>query len=169
MWMVLAFSAVIITFQTSNLLPGNLEGIRMPKGESTFPDTGSPVGRTTKPHHGGTAISWLRLALLSWLGQGCLEQLTSLGSAAGQLLKKKQKRHLCHYSQSRPLGKDQRTCLSALSTPPPPTPRPQTQLSDPPQPLGTGEGQRPRHRETRYVMPGVKALKECCLVAMKWR
>lgn len=48
-------------------------------------------------------------------------------------------------------------------------PLPPTQLSAPPQPLGTGEGQRRRHRETRYVMPGMKALKECCLVAMKWR
>lgn len=115
--MVLALSAVIITFRTSNLLPWNLEGIGTPKGESTFPDTGSPVGRSPMPHHGGTAISWLRSARLSWVGQGCLEQPTSLGSAVGQPLKKKQKRHLCRYSQSRPLGKDQRTCLSAFFFP----------------------------------------------------
>lgn len=54
----------------------------------------------------------------SWGHSDLFKQPASVGSAVGQPLKKKQKQHLCHCSQSMPLGKDQRTCLSAFPTSP---------------------------------------------------
>lgn len=162
MWMVLALSALISHFKLPIYFHEIWKGLECQRGnqhsltlapqwgEAPCPIMGAQPSRGSGQH---VCPGWARVALSSqplWVQQWASRW-------------KRNKSGI--YAATHKAGPWARIRGLACQLPPPP----QTQLSAPPQPLGTGEGQSPRHRETRYVMPGVKALKKCCLVAMKWR
>lgn len=107
------FSAMISHFKPPIYLHEIWNGLECQRGSQCslplVPQWGESPCRVTGAQW-SLGLGWHYLSLV---GQGCLEQPASTGSAVGQPQKTEQKRHWCHHSQSKPLGKDQRPCLSA--------------------------------------------------------
>ena len=129
--MVWPFSAVISHFKPLQFTSTKFGIHWNAKGGVNVPWQWFPSGENP------CARSWGPSELLTLVGAGCpwwakvaLNSQPLLGSTVGQPWKVEQKQHWCHHSQSRPLGKDQRTCPSA-------SPFPVIALSSP-LPLGTG-------------------------------
>lgn len=102
----------------------------MPKGESMFPATGSPVGRTTMPGHGGTVIPWLGLALSVLGGPGMPGAASLYGFSCGPAAENGTKAALMPPLTKQALGQGSEALPVSFSFP--------RQHSAPPLPPGTG-------------------------------
>ena len=162
MLMVLPFSTVISHFKPPTYLHEIWNELECQRGTQCSLRQVSQWGELLCQILGAEWTLGSGWCCLSLGGQGCPEQPAPLSSTVGQPLKVEQKQHWVHHSQSRPLGKDQRTCLSVFPS------------SD--TVLGSTSAFR-NWSNVSYGGTGGKGMlcqvwkssKECCLVATKWR